>query len=303
MRVVVSKPSGSGFAVHWTALIGRRQGFYAGEGLDVEIVELNQADGTAALLSGEAPIMRRGPDEAIALIAQGAPLRVIAGLIRKSPIYLYASDDVRTIGDLRGRTIAGISARFGSSLVLRMLLEDEGLSIGEYEIIHVGGSYMSDLRRCMQAARRRRSFRRRPAGMPKTPDTHCWQACRTVTLNCYFPLYKLRMHTLRRAATSCVRLLKAEIRAQRWLTDPANKTQAVTHLSEADALSFADDLSTFETMVEGDRVFSTDGEIDDPELQILIDTMTRFGDIKAPLSIAGCFDRRYLDEARRQLSS
>ena len=85
-RLCVSKPGGSGFAVHWTALIAAKRGYYADEGIDVDVVALGQAEGTRALLSGDVPIMRRGPDESIALIDAGADISIICGLIRRPPV-------------------------------------------------------------------------------------------------------------------------------------------------------------------------------------------------------------------------
>lgn len=300
IHVPVSKPSGSGFAVHWTAPIAEQLGFYADEGLEVEIVQLNQADGTAALVSGEVPIMRRCPDETVALIAGGAPLRIVAGLIGKSPIYLYATPGVRGVSDLRGRTIAGISARFGSSLVLRMLLEDEGLAPDDYEIVHVGGSH--DRFAAM------RSGRAAAAVLSPPTDRYAEQAGYSLLARLperypdfVFSAIQAQNAFAEQNPEVMIGLMKAEIRAQRMLGDPARKGDAIRILAEADGIGVADAESIYATMVEGDRVFATDGAIAPAAVEFVIRTMIRFGDVRTPLAAGNCFDRRYLDEAARRL--
>ncbi len=300
-RVRVSKPSGSGFAVHWTALLAQQLGFYADEGLEVEIIALDQAAGTDALLAGDVPVMRRGPDESIALIAGGAPLRLVAGLVNKPPIYLFATRDVASIPDLRGRTIAGISARFGSSLVLRMLLDDEGLAEDDYEIVHTGGSHARlaalEAGRAAAAVLSPPTNRRAEeagfsllASLPDRYPQFMFSAIQTQTA------------FAERQSDVLAGLLKAELRAQRVLADPQWKGECAALLAAADAVSVADAIDVYDTMVEADRVFAAAGEIEGAALEHLLRSMVRFGDVRASLRAADCVDRRYMDEAQRALA-
>jgi ABC-type nitrate/sulfonate/bicarbonate transport system substrate-binding protein len=302
MRVAVSKPSGSGFAVHWTLLLAEKLGIYTQEGLEVEIVQLDQGEGTRTLLSGEVPVMRRGPDETIALIDRGAEIRIVAGLMRRSPIYLYAADDVRSVADLRGRTIAGISAQFGSSLVLRMLLEDEGLERDAYSIVHTGGSFARFA--AMQDGR--------AAAAVLSPPTN-WDAEKAgFRLLVSFPeRYPDFMFTAIQAQNRFAEahpevmaaLMRAELRAQRILNDPLRKDECVALLAAADGIELAEAVAIYDTMVQNDRIYTTAAEIEGPALDNLLQTMIRFGEVRATMRPADCFERRYLDEARLQLNA
>jgi ABC-type nitrate/sulfonate/bicarbonate transport system substrate-binding protein len=302
MRITVSKPSGSGFAVHWTALLADRLGLYAEEGLEVEIVQLDQAEGTRTLLSGEVPIMRRGPDETIALIDRGAEIRIVAGLMRRSPIYLYASADVRSVAGLRGREIAGISAQFGSSLVLRMLLEDEGLSRDDYRIVHTGGSFarfaaMKDGRATAAVLSPPTNWDAEKAGFrllvsfPERYPDFMFTAIQAQ--NCF-----AEQHPEVMAA-----LLRAELRAQRILADPLRKDECVALLAEADGIDRNEAAAVYDTMVQNDRVYTLAGEIEGAALENLLQTMIRFGEVRPAMHASDCFDSRYLEAAQLQLNA
>lgn len=300
-RLRVSKPSGSGFAVHWTALLGDKLGLYADEGLDVDIVALSQADGTQALLSGDVPIMRRGPDESVALIGAGADISIVSGLIRRPPIYLYAARDIGRIADLRGRTIAGISARFGSSLNLRLLLEDEGLAPADYVIEHVGGSY--DRFAALRSGRAAAALLSPPTNddaaragfalLANVPERYPAFMFSAIQANNRFA---------QRNADAVVAYLRAEVRAQAALRDPARTKDCIALLAEADGIPIEAARSVYETMVVRDGVFTEKGEIEGPALEILVETLKRFGEVRPEMRSSDCFDDQYLVEAQAQLA-
>ena len=296
----MSKPGGSGFAVHWSALIAQRAGLYAAEGLEVEIVQLDQDAGTAALLSGEVPIMRRGPDETIAQIAAGAPLRLLAGLVRTPPIDLYVTPDVTSIAALRGRTIAGISARFGSSLALRLLLEDEGLMPADVHIVHAGGS--------IERLLAMREGRASAAVLSPPADRHARDA--GFVARASFPQrYPRLLFSAIQGQTAYVdahpdivtRLLMADVRAQRRLCDPRYKDESIAFLAEADGIRIEEATACYETMVERDRVFLPDADIGPADLQLLLETMIRFGEVPMTLASDHVVDDRFLREAQRRI--
>src|SRR5579875_1084853 len=139
MKIAVALPQHIG-PIHWSALIAVSENFYRDEGLDVELRWMDQDDQTKSLLSGATPIERRGPDEDIALIEAGYPIRIIAGLVRKPSAYLYGARGITSLESLRGRLLGAVSLRYGSSLGLRMLLADAGLREGDYTLEMVGGT-------------------------------------------------------------------------------------------------------------------------------------------------------------------
>lgn len=297
MKLRVSYTGGAGFVVNWPALCALERGFYRDEGLDVELLPMSQDEQTHGLISGETPVERRGPDEDIVRMEAGAPLRIVAGLARRPPIWLYARRDVTTMADLRGKTIAGVSSKYGSTLALRMVLADNGLADGEYEVTPAGGT----LRRF--AALRTGEA----AATLLSPPTSAQARAEGFTLLASLPeLYPRFLYSSMQVNTTfgrehratVVSLLRADLRAQAWIYDPANKSDAIALLADADRMSEADAAACYHEMVEANEVFCHAGEIGPEYLTDLISGLQRLGDIGPRLRPEDYLDTSFVTEAR-----
>ena len=88
-----------------TALpLAQKKGFFREEGLEAEVIRMSSTVAAAALASGEA-------DYAIGMSAlrgaiQGLPLKVVASYIQGSTQTLVARSDIKTVSELKGRTIS-----------------------------------------------------------------------------------------------------------------------------------------------------------------------------------------------------
>jgi NitT/TauT family transport system substrate-binding protein len=87
-----------------TALpLAQKKGFFREEGLEAEIIRMSSTVAAAALASGEA-------DYVIGMSAlrgaiQGLPLKVVASYIQGSTQTIVARSDIKSVSELRGRTI------------------------------------------------------------------------------------------------------------------------------------------------------------------------------------------------------
>src|SRR5689334_4405992 len=88
-----------------TALpLAQKKGFFREEGLETETIRMSSTVAAAALASGEA-------DYVIGMSAlrgavQGLPLKVVASYIQGSTQTLVARSDIKTVSELKGRTIS-----------------------------------------------------------------------------------------------------------------------------------------------------------------------------------------------------
>lgn len=300
MKLRVSYTGGAGWVVNWPALCAFELGFYAGEGLDVELLPRGQGDQTHGLISGEVPVERRGPDEDIVRIEEGAPVRIVAGLARKPPIWLYGARDISSIAQLRGKTLAGVSSKYGSTLALRMVLTDAGLPDDAYRVTETGGTLQR-----FEALRNGTA-----AATLLSPPTNAQARAAGFSLLASLPdlypnfLYSsLQVNTnfARDNRAAIVSLLRADIRAQQWIYDPSNKARAIALLANADGMSQADATSCYVDMVETHQVFCRAGEIGPAFLTDLVTGLSRLGDIGPRLGPNDYLDPSFVDEARTQL--
>jgi NitT/TauT family transport system substrate-binding protein len=113
------------FAGSWgTAWIAKEAGYFANEGLDVELIRVGGSTRmVAALLGGSAPIIQAGASAALAATAAGSDVVIIGSTGTVSPFRLMARPEIKNPADLKGKR-AGITT-FGSTSdqIVRMALK------------------------------------------------------------------------------------------------------------------------------------------------------------------------------------
>ena len=113
------------FAGSWgTAWIAKEAGYFAKEGLDVELIRVGGSSRmVAAMLGGSAPIIQAGAIAAVTANVAGAEVVIIGATGTVSPFRLMARPEIKQPADLKGKK-AGITT-FGSTSdqVLRIALK------------------------------------------------------------------------------------------------------------------------------------------------------------------------------------
>jgi NitT/TauT family transport system substrate-binding protein len=116
----------AGFVHHYAA---KKMGFYAAEGLDVELLALpGSVPAVTSVAAGEAQLGQAGADAILVGMAQGAPLKVVWLLYQATPTGVIATKktNIRTLADLRGKTVSTAVAS-PEGILLRARLREAGL--------------------------------------------------------------------------------------------------------------------------------------------------------------------------------
>jgi NitT/TauT family transport system substrate-binding protein len=108
-------------------VIAQKRGFFAAQGLAVELIQIAGSPATAALVAGEVDYITHN-SRVIAFAALNGRLRVVFNHASKPHYYLVTAPEIRDGKQLRGH-IVGISAFGGVSFHLtKIVLESFGLS-------------------------------------------------------------------------------------------------------------------------------------------------------------------------------
>lgn len=130
-RVIFSLP-------YWLA---ERNGYFKAEGIEPTLeIEPNGRKITERLLGGASQFSLVGPDAVLIDASRGGPLRIVAGIVRKPPLFLIAKPSIKTFADLRGANIGALSLTEGSSKLLIRMAKAEGLAAADLKINAVGGA-------------------------------------------------------------------------------------------------------------------------------------------------------------------
>lgn len=130
------------FAGTWAApWIAKEAGYFASEGLDVELVRVGGSTRiVAAMVGGSAPMIHAGASAALAATLAGSDVVIVAAVSNVSSFHVMARPEIKQPSDLKGKK-AGISA-FGSTsdFVVRLALKKLGLEPNrDVAILPMGG--------------------------------------------------------------------------------------------------------------------------------------------------------------------
>ncbi len=120
--------------------VGIDKGFFADEGINLELAYGFENDYLKLVGVGELPFMIGSGDQVVLGRAQGLPVRYVSNWYTKFPVVVFAKPaaGIEKPADLRGKTI-GIPGPFGASYVaLRGVLEAGGLSEQDVKLDSIG---------------------------------------------------------------------------------------------------------------------------------------------------------------------
>jgi len=126
----------------WPVLIGMKKGLFTKRGIELDVVFAPSAPGLVQqLASGSLDLVAvNGVVEPIHAVEKGAAVALLR-IIGQTPNYvMLAKPDIRTVKDLRGKTIAIGGLRDINRIYLDRMLIPNGLKEGDYDIIVIGAT-------------------------------------------------------------------------------------------------------------------------------------------------------------------
>jgi NitT/TauT family transport system substrate-binding protein len=121
----------------WVAL---EKGFWAEQGLNVEMTTFQTNEAVAALVSGSLDVLMCPTDSCITALSKGAAIRMVNDFLVEAPYDLIAKRDVATVADLRGKKVGVSSLNAGSGTLAKIMLRGRGLGTDDYELVQAGGN-------------------------------------------------------------------------------------------------------------------------------------------------------------------
>ena len=131
---------------HDSALfVANATGMFKDAGIDVELYEYNNGgDMMSAMASGELDVGYVGITPVIYSISKGVPVKIVAGAQNEGSGLLSHSSSVKSITDLKGKTVATPGEASIQSVLLKYDLKKHGLSTSDIESPTMKVSSMND---------------------------------------------------------------------------------------------------------------------------------------------------------------
>ena len=194
------------------------------------------------------------------------------------PHSLVTAKDVRTVAELRGKTVSVDNVRGGNGLYLQRLLAAGGLRPDDYSLIQGGASRERLTGLVSGSVQGTLLLSPDNARMVRDGYNQLGYVNDVIGANYFSPLSVSRRWAAANGDT-LVRFLRATGKANAWLADPANREAAIALLAEQARLSPDDATITYDEYVPR-KVHTL--AITPEQVQGVLDIMVELGQLSAP---------------------
>lgn len=287
-----------GYSPLWVA---QKQGFFAANGLDVDLILVRSGDLALMALLGGSVHISGGSTAGISAVEKGVDLAFIGGAINGLTHMILGGKHYKSIDDLRGATIGASGLTGSTTLVLKRILKEKGLEYPrDYKLLNVGASAPAFL--ALTSNQIAASIIAVPLAF-EAADLGYNTLARVVDT---VPSYQLGALALKRSwgeknRPVAVRFMKSMAQAHRWLY--SQRDAAVSFLAKEMQLSASHARRGWEYYTEK-RIWHPDADLSHEGLRMVIQVMAEEGQLRPPLPAPQKFvDQSYLKEALQELAS
>jgi ABC-type nitrate/sulfonate/bicarbonate transport system substrate-binding protein len=286
---------------NWPLWVGNEKGFFAANGLEVKItptpgsvfqmqnlaagkfdIAISLIDNLVAYMEGqgEAPLPEP-PDFFAFMGGQGGA------------VMLVVQPDIKSIAELKGKSLAVDASTTGYAFVLRKILQQGGLAESDYELERVGGT----------AARAEALMAGKTAGTILTspleivPEARGYRRLANAVdvVGPYQAVLGVARRGWARAnEAALVGYIRGYVQSLDWLSDPANRAEAVAiyrkYLPQA---SEASATKAWEVLLAGPEGFQKKGKLDRAGIETVLKLRSEFGQPRKNLTDP----KKYVDES------
>jgi NitT/TauT family transport system substrate-binding protein len=290
IRIAVSNPN----MPNLTAATAQRNGFFKEENLETEIIRMNPNVAVTALATGDVDYCQLFGAVVGGAIA-GLPVRVVAGYLDNWPMTLIAQPEIKSLKDLKGKTL-GISS-FGATpdVGARLMIKQAGIDPDkEIKILALGSD-----------AARLTALKQRVVDVvviSPPADTQMEKQGFRILARAYelfsFPYLGLGTHArkIKERPDEIRRVIKATIRANRFIRD--HRDEAVKTLIAWGKVEREFAYASYDALR---NLFNADGAIPEDGLKLVIDQARRSAKVSREIAMSEVVDLSFLREAQTEL--
>ena len=261
------------FRIDAASSVARAQGFFAAEGVVIEVTETGSStEQMRGLSQGKFDVITGGFDNVLAWSGrEGAEIVAVAQVSDKTVLRVIARPEIKNWSDLKGKKLAADAVDTAFALVLRRILLAQGLDMsrGDYELVALGANNAR-----LTSILKGETF----AGIFNAPadlqgiEAGMWRIGDSYEVLPDYPntIIAVNRTWAENNRDTLVRFLRAWLKGLSWARDPANREAAINMI--------AVDLK-LNPKQTGERLddLSATGNLNIPGLQVVLDLRNQFG--------------------------
>jgi ABC-type nitrate/sulfonate/bicarbonate transport system substrate-binding protein len=261
------------FRIDAATVAARVNGYFAGEGLDVDItVTPNSTEQMRGVSQGKFQIVSTAFDNVLAWSGrEGAEIIAVAQISDKTVLPVFVRPEIKTWSDLKGKKLAADAVDTAFALVLRRVLLANGLDMtkGDYELVALGatGARLESMLKGETFAGVLTSpfdVKAVAAGMRRIGDS------KEVLPDYPNTIFAVNREWAQKNRETLMAYLRGWLKGMSWVKDPANRDTAIKMVGEQLKLNP-------KQAEESVNELSTTRNLNLPGLQVVLDLRNQFG--------------------------
>jgi len=277
----------------WPMYVAEELGYHKDGKIVIE--PLSTGASTAQQLAvGAVNIAHSGFPDFIRASDQGAPVKIIINTLAEPPYTIYAKPNIKTIADLKGKTISIGGVKDVTLIYMKGFLAGGGLKASDVDFIYAKAA--ADRFAALAAGgvdaailNPPTSFRAAAMGMSAVGEISAY------VKDFPFTVWAVNTSWADKNTDAVATFAKSYQRSIAWLYDPANEEQAISILMKHAKIDRNDAKSSYDYLITKLHAFSRTGEISEQMFEKMKQGLIELGDIKEPAPpLSKFYDHRFV---------
>lgn len=279
---------GSASANLWPVTVGVKKGFFATEDIKIDLVFVQSNAGVIQQLAVNAVNISVGSGlvDPIRAIEKGVPLAIVRVESQRPPYALLAKPAIKSIRELKGKIVSVGGAKDITRIFFERMLKPSGVDPKDVDQIYAGAT--SARLQALQSGAADAAILTAPYNFHAEAAGFTNLGLASEVVDMPFSGVSINRGWAQSHKPTVEMFLAAYTKSIAWLSDPANRQEAIDMMVAVSNLKPDDVAKSYDFLVKGGFLERT-GTISKAKLGKVVDALKEFGDIPADFAVDRLF--------------
>jgi NitT/TauT family transport system substrate-binding protein len=293
-ETIVVGSVGSASANLWPVMVGDKKGFFAAEGIKIDMEYVQSNAGVIQQLAVNAVNVSVGSGlvDPIRAVDKGAPVAIVRIEMQRPPYALMAKPAIKRIADLKGRIVSVGGLKDITRIFFERMLAPSGVAAKDVDLIFAGAT--SARLQALQSGAADAAILTAPYNFHAEAAGFTNLGLAADTIDMPFSGVSTNRNWAQSHKDALQKFLKVYTRSIAWLSDPANREDAVKLMMSVSKLSHEDVEKAYDFLIKS-GFLEPIGAISKGKLDAVVDALKQLGDISPHFKV----DRLFIPDVSR----
>jgi ABC-type nitrate/sulfonate/bicarbonate transport system substrate-binding protein len=279
---------GSASANLWPVMVGDRQGFFAAEGVKIDMEFVQSNAGVIQQLTVDAVNVSVGSGlvDPIRAVDKGAPLAIVRIEMQRPPYALMAKPAIKSMTALEGKIVSVGGPKDITRIFFERMLAPSGVDPKKVDLIFAGAT--SARLQALQSGAADAALLTAPYNFHAEAAGFTNLGLASKMVDMPFSGVSTNRNWAQGHKEALAKFLKVYTKSIAWLTDPANRDEAVKLMMSVSKLSHDDVEKAYDFLIKSGFLEPT-GAISKGKLDTVVDALKQLGDIPPDFKVDRLF--------------